>query len=89
MPADSSNDNGHDRARNGSDAHGQAALLLVESLLHGLIARKLITVADAVEIVEVAADVAGETDDAAVSRREPGSLLASVSDSLRRDMPRP
>lgn len=37
------------------DAHGQAEMLLVESLIHGLIARSVISVADAVEIVEIAA----------------------------------
>ena len=39
MSSDSSNDNGERRI---PDAHGQAALLLVESLIHGLIARKVI-----------------------------------------------
>lgn len=40
-----------------ADAHGQAALLLVESLVHGLIARSVISVTEAVEIVDVAAEV--------------------------------
>ncbi len=44
------------RSVNG-DAHGQAALLLVESLLHGLIAHSALTVKQAIEIVEIAADV--------------------------------
>lgn len=44
-----------------ADAHGQAALLLVESLLHGLIARKLIAISDAVEIVTVASEVTQES----------------------------
>jgi hypothetical protein len=42
------------------DAHGQAAMLLVESLLHGLIARSVIGVADAIEVVAVAAEVKEE-----------------------------
>lgn len=59
--------NDNSAAVHGPDAHGQAALLLVESLIHGLLARRLITVADAVEIVDVAAevkvDVAGDLGD--------------------------
>ena len=35
-------------------------MLLVESLIHGLIARSVISVAEAVEIVEVAAEVKTE-----------------------------
>lgn len=87
MPADSSNDNGDDGASRNAHAHGEAAMLLVESLVHGLIARQVITVADAVEIVDVAADVAGDLDAAPMARRDPQGLLAAVSDSLRRDLP--
>jgi len=86
MSSDTSNDNRDDRAFQGPDAHGRAAMLLVESLLHGLIARDLITVADAVEVVEVAADVAGEVDPGALDLRKPENLLNAVSDSLRRDL---
>lgn len=39
------------------DAHGQAAMLLVESLVHGLIARSVIRVEDAIDVVTVAIDV--------------------------------
>lgn len=72
------------------DAYGQAAMLLVESLIHGLIARSVITVADAVEIVDVAAEVTDEIaddlgDSPGASRRSL-SLLRSISDSLKFDL---
>ena len=71
------------------DAHGQAAMLLVESLIHGLIDRSLITVADAINIVEVAAevkaDVAAELGDSPETMRRSLGMLASISDSLRLD----
>lgn len=71
------------------DAHGQAAMLLVESLIHGLVGRSVLSAADAVEIVEVAAEVKadmaidiGETPEAL---RRSLNLLTAVSDSLRHD----
>ena len=39
------------------DAHGQAALLLTESLIHALVDKGQLSVADAVEVIETAADV--------------------------------
>lgn len=74
------------------DAHGQAAMLLIESLIHSLVARSVISVTDAVEIVEVAAEVSrdmgedlGKTD-AMVERSI--MLLENISKSLRLDLPR-
>jgi hypothetical protein len=58
------------------DAHEQAALFLIESLLHSLIARSVISVAEAVEIVEVAAEV--KTDAAAEMGDTPGALQRSL-----------
>lgn len=76
-------------AVHGPDAHGQAALLLVESLIHGLLERRLITVADAVEIVDVAvevkADIGGDLGDSPANLRKSLSLLAAISSSLVRD----
>lgn len=76
-------------AVHGPDAHGQAALLLVESLIHGLLERRLITVADAVEIVDVATevklDVAGDLGDSPANLRKSLALLAAISSSLVRD----
>jgi hypothetical protein len=42
------------------DAHGRASLLLVESLLHGLLAQSLISVETAVDIVDTARDAGRE-----------------------------
>ncbi len=87
MDSPTTNDNA--AAVHGPDAHGLAALLLVESLIHGLLARRLITVADAVEIVDVAAevklDVAGDLGDSPANVRKSLSLLVAISSSLVRD----
>ena len=73
------------------DAHGHAALLLVESLLHGLVARKLIATADAVEIVAVAAEVKEEIGDELGNTPEALArsltLLAAIGSSLSADLP--
>jgi len=73
------------------DAHGQAALLLIESLIHTLIARSVITVPDAIEVVEVASEVRRDIGadraemDAALARSI--TLLENISQSLRLDLP--
>ncbi|WP_162998017.1 hypothetical protein [Brevundimonas lutea] len=71
------------------DANGQAAILLVESLMHGLIAQRVITVADALEIVDIAAeaeaDVWSEPPDETADPGGPGAILAGISRSLRLD----
>ena len=74
-----------------ADPFGHASLSIVESLIHGLIANGAISVADAVEIVEVAADV--KTEIGAKLGHSPASLRRSltlvkcISDSLRYDLP--
>lgn len=58
--ADLSNDNSPeqpDPRSKGPDPHGQAAMILVESLIHGLISRSVIQVADAIDVVTMAIDV--------------------------------
>ena len=73
----------------GPDAHGEAALLLVESLLHALTERAILTVADAVDIVETAADVNGEATEELgrpVARHTSMALLEAISSSLRYDL---
>ena len=69
------------------DAHGQAAMLLVESLIHGLIARAVISVAEAIEIVdtaaEVKAEVAADLGDSPRTMRHSLALLESISRSLQ------
>ena len=74
------------------DAHGQAAMLLVESLLHGLIKRGVIGVADAVEIVDVAievkSDIGPELGDSPATLQKSIALLQAISTSLRFDIPK-
>ena len=88
MSSDSSNDNGERRI---PDAHGQAALLLVESLIHGLIARRVISVRDAVDCVEVALDadseIQAERRAAPASPRQSAAILEAISASLSHDLP--
>ena len=66
-------------------------MLLVESLIHGLIARSVINVADAVEIVDVAAevkaDIAEELGDSPATMEKSLALLGAISASLRPDLP--
>lgn len=94
MAEHSSNDNdrGHDAGRlRGPDAHGQAAMLLVESLIHGLVARSVISIADAVEIVGVAAEVkeevAAEMGDSPATMERSLAILGAVGASLAIDRP--
>ncbi|MBA2935231.1 hypothetical protein HZF05_14175 [Sphingomonas sp. CGMCC 1.13654] len=74
----------------GPDPHGQAALLLVESLLHGLIEKRTLTIEEAVVIVDIAADVkaeiAADIGDAPHALQKSLSLLKSIAASLRHDL---
>ncbi len=71
------------------DAHGQAAMLLTESLIFGLIERSVISVADAIDIVETAAEVKAEIGadlgDSPETLDRSLSLLEAISDSLKLD----
>lgn len=73
------------------DPHGQAALLLVESLIHGLLSRSVISVAEAVEIVETAVEInselAAEQADSNVTTDKSLAMLAAISASLQNDLP--
>lgn len=75
----------------GPEPHGRAALLLVESLIHGLIAGSALTVEQAVEIVQTAAEVkqniADDVGDTPETRKSI-DLLNSISTSLMHDLPR-
>ncbi len=66
-------------------------MLLVESLIHGLIARNVIAVTDAVEIVDIAVevktDIAGDLGDSPANLRKSLGLLQAISTSLSRDLP--
>lgn len=91
MPHDANDNDAYPPARPNPipDAHGQAALLLVESLIFGLIERSVISIDHALEIVDAAAEVKSEL---AIDFGEPPeaadrslALLAAISDSLRQD----
>jgi hypothetical protein len=72
-----------------SDGHGRAALLLVESLIHGLCEKKALNPQEAVEIAERALEVqfeeAEEADGSAAPMWKSHSLLAGMTASLRID----
>lgn len=82
---------GHAEPSAARDANGQAAILLVESLIHALIARSVITVDDAVDIIEDAVDV---SEDFAREQGTPSAELKSftvlnaIRNSLSIDLPR-
>lgn len=71
------------------DAYGQAALLLTESLLHALVGNATLTNAQAVEVVNIAAEVRAEEADAAQESsgrtKESLALLAKIAASLEAD----
>ena len=71
------------------DAHGQAALLLTESLIHALVDNATLTTAEAVEVVTIAAEVnveiaslAGESQG---RMRESLGLLSKIAESVKAD----
>lgn len=71
------------------DSHGQAALLLVESLIHGLCENLTLSNNQAVEIIERAVDVQSEqaeiADGAGASMWRSHELLSSILASLKTD----
>ena len=72
-----------------SDSHGQAALLLVESLIHGLCENSTLSNDQAVEIAERAVDVQSDLAEAADGAGAPlwrsHALLSAILASLRID----
>lgn len=75
------------------DPHGEAAMVLVETLIHALIAKGCLTTLDAIEIIVDAADVQAEidADRAQISdgRLQAAALLRTLSVSLSHDLPEP
>ncbi|MEG3086246.1 hypothetical protein [Sphingomonas sp. PB4P5] len=73
------------------DARGQAAMLLVESLIHALVARSVIGLSDAVEIIAIAADTQRQMDDETRHASDPTAssltLLEAIGSSLANDLP--
>lgn len=71
--------------------HGEAALLLVESLIHGLLARSALTHEEAIEIVRSAIEVQLEHN--ALRTVEPAGqptadrLLIAILESISIDLP--
>ena len=83
-----------------SDAHGIAALMLVESLIHGLCENSTLSSEQAVEIAETAIEVQHEkaeadaTDGQGEPRRDSSqwqahALLSSIGASLQMDADKP
>ena len=76
-------------APSAADAHGQAALMLIESLIHGLCANAVLTIGQAVEITERAIDAqyhrSEEAEGADAAAWQPHALLMSIAASLRTD----
>lgn len=74
------------------DAHGQAALLLVESLIHGLIQKGALSTNDALEIATSAAEVKEAVADDATESRATAEhslqILAGIIASLEFDRSR-
>ncbi len=74
-----------------ADPHGQAALVLVESLFHSLVARSVLTTVDAVEILkgarEVQTDFAEAADGAGAGMWRSHALITAMTNSLKHDLP--
>lgn len=72
------------------DVQGQAAITLVECLIHGLVEQSVLTLSQAVEIIdsaiEVQTDVADAADDNAETMWRSHAILVGMSASLKRDV---
>lgn len=72
-----------------SESHGVAALLLVESLIHGLCENRALSAGQATEIaeraVEVQFDKAAETEGTPATMWQSHALLTSIAASLKAD----
>lgn len=71
------------------DAHGQAALLLAESILHTLLARGVLTLEETIAVVrtaaEVKADIAAEAGESAERMQASLDLLERIASSFATD----
>ena len=71
------------------DAHGQAALLLIESLLHALVENATLTTTEVEEVLTTAAEVKVEVAEAAGESKgrmqESLMLLAKIAGSFEAD----
>ena len=68
--------------------HGQAALLLVESLMHTLVQKSVISREDFIEAVEGAAEVERELvlANASAPSDSSGSILYPLADAYRKEL---
>ena len=77
------------RAGDEPDAHGQAALLLTESLIHMLVERSVIKNAEAIDVIRAAAEVKVEVaiaaGESAKRMKESLTLLARMQGSFEAD----
>lgn len=71
----------------GPDPHGQAALLLVESLIHSLVETSSLSVQDAVSTIQVARDAQLDLVEADRSPHATTQLLEDILRSLEGDLP--
>jgi hypothetical protein len=76
-------------SKNEPDAHGQAALLLAESLIHMLVDPRILSLNQAIEVIQIAAEVKTEVAAAAGESKarmnESLALLANMSNSFESD----
>ena len=85
------NDNAAEPARlPDTDPHGQAALFLVESLLHALVAKRALTTREAIEVVvnaaEVSEEIAKDVGETSASLARSLDLLQAIESSMMRDI---
>lgn len=80
----------NDQMRAPPDPHGQAAMLAVESLLHTLVAKAVLSLSDAIDIVETAVsvqeDFLAESDEENEVAVKSLAILQSISKSLSHDL---
>ena len=70
----------------GVEPQGKAALLLVESLIHILVQRGVISLSDAVEVADVAADVASDHDCPTHGQPATEGYLRAIASNLRSNL---
>jgi hypothetical protein len=75
--------------KNEPDAHGQAALLLTESLIHMLVDSQILSLRQALEVIQIAAEVKSEVAAAAGESNDRMNaslaLLRGISRSFESD----
>ena len=75
---------------NEPDAHGQAALMLVESLIHALVDKTTFNAGEALTIVataiELKAELAMEYEESAAKLQKSLDLLEKISASIRTEL---